>query len=243
MIESTQIQSPSFDNFTNGHNSLRQPVQYGRTERDENFIRTQNSDFDSFESVSPQNNNPAYGTPLAIISSGSGWFSIFSFAIFISSILFGIILYSLFRVIQIRLKERKDDLARPRSHAVELLMGPEAQILSEYVVHEDDKNKRRWEQVIQHSLSQNSNDWRLAIIEADIILEELITKKGYQGSTLGEKMKQVKQSDMNTIELAWEAHKVRNDIAHKGSEHELTEAEVRKVVALYKRVFTDEGFI
>jgi len=35
---------------------------------------------------------------------------------------------------------------------------------------------------------------------------------------MGDKLKAVEKSDFNSIELAWEAHKARNMIAHEGSD-------------------------
>jgi hypothetical protein len=44
---------------------------------------------------------------------------------------------------------------------------------------------KKWEKIIAHSESQNENDWRQAIIEADIMLEDLLVKLGYQGEGIG----------------------------------------------------------
>ena len=68
------------------------------------------------------------------------------------------------------------------------------------------------------------------------MLDELLTVQGYHGDTVGDKMKQVERSDFNTIDLAWDAHKVRNRIAHEGSEHDLNAREVRRVIALYPQL-------
>ena len=75
----------------------------------------------------------------------------------------------------------------------------------------------KWEEIVKLSESQNSSDWRLAIIEADILLDELLNKLQLPGDTTGEKLNAVEPSDFTTIESAWEAHKARNVIAHEGS--------------------------
>ena len=102
---------------------------------------------------------------------------------------------------------------------------------------------RRWEKVLQHINSQNSNDWKFAILEADIILDELLDVMGYRGETLSDKLKRVESSDFETLELAWEAHKVRNSIAHEGADFLITEREAKRVVGLYQKVFEEFHYI
>lgn len=102
---------------------------------------------------------------------------------------------------------------------------------------------RKWRKVIDHVSSENSSEWRLAIIEADILLGELLTKSGYKGEGIGEQLKSVEPSDFHTLNEAWEAHKVRNRIAHDGSEHPLSQREAKRVVGLYEQVFKEFYFI
>jgi len=102
---------------------------------------------------------------------------------------------------------------------------------------------RQWENIEAHANSENPSDWRLAIIEADILLDRLLDKLGYTGETTGEKMRQVERSDFRTIDDAWEAHKLRNDIAHRGAERELSQREVRSAIRLYERVFREHGVL
>lgn len=97
----------------------------------------------------------------------------------------------------------------------------------------------KWELVLKHINSENPADWRLAIIEADIMLEDLLEASGYHGETVGDRLKAVEPSDMLTLDQAWEAHKVRNRIAHSGSDFDLSEREAKRVVALFESVFKE----
>ena len=101
----------------------------------------------------------------------------------------------------------------------------------------------KWQSVLAHSESMNPSDWRLAIIEADIILEEMLERMGYQGQSIGEKLKQVEPSDFNTLDNAWQAHKVRNAIAHQGGSFLLSKAEAQTAINNYKKVFEEFYFI
>lgn len=97
----------------------------------------------------------------------------------------------------------------------------------------------RWAHVESLIDSDNPSDWRQAIIEADIMLDDMLTVQSYIGETVGEKLKTVERSDFNTIDDAWEAHKVRNQIAHEGSAFELTEQLARRTIARYENVFRE----
>jgi hypothetical protein len=105
------------------------------------------------------------------------------------------------------------------------------------------RNNDRWNTVMEHANSENPSDWRLAIIESDIILDELLTRTGYEGQSLGEKLKQVTKGDVKSIDLAWEAHKVRNQIAHEGGDFILTQRETKRVVNMYATIFAELKYL
>jgi len=105
------------------------------------------------------------------------------------------------------------------------------------------RTQLRWRRVLDHASSDDEHKWRLAILEADIMLNELLDLQGYKGETMVDKMKQVTRVRFNTIDDAWEAHKIRNRVAHEGAEKHLTEHEKNYVIALYQRVFKEFGFI
>jgi hypothetical protein len=101
----------------------------------------------------------------------------------------------------------------------------------------------RWNRIIEHAQSNDEHKWRLAILEADIMLNELLDLQGYKGETIAEKMKQVSRTQFNTIDDAWEAHKVRNRVAHEGVEYRISERDKNHTIAQYQRVFKEFGFI
>ncbi len=91
--------------------------------------------------------------------------------------------------------------------------------------------------VIQGYMSSQSEAlWRIGIMEADNVLLEVLAEKGYQGDGVGEKLK---SASFKTIDLAWDAHKIRNRIAHEGSDFELTEREAKRAFMLYESVLRD----
>lgn len=101
----------------------------------------------------------------------------------------------------------------------------------------------KWQQVLKHANSENQNDWALAIISADVILGDLLDGMNLLGDTIGEKLKVVEKGDFHTLDNAWEAHKIRNAIAHSDFDFQINQREVKRVIALYETVFKEFSII
>ena len=99
----------------------------------------------------------------------------------------------------------------------------------------------RLQDVLTHIESDRPNDWKLAIIEADIILDDVLKQRGYVGNSLGERLRTITPSQLSSIDDAWEAHKVRNRIAHDGADFVLTKRMAEQTIAQYRRVFSEFG--
>jgi len=107
--------------------------------------------------------------------------------------------------------------------------------------HGKAKQFGRFDDIQRHALSENPNDWKLAIIEADIILDQTLKNRGYAGTSLGERLRSITPSQLSSIDDAWEAHRVRNKIAHEGADFVVTRRIVDETIARYLRVFREFG--
>jgi hypothetical protein len=155
------------------------------------------------------------------------------FTIFLWGLSFILFIACMYFVIQInevmmRLKSREDP---PASEDIKFGKALET------------KANDKWTEVQQLMRSNSESMWRLAILEADIMLGEMLEVLGYEGQDLGERLKSVNRPEFETIDKAWEAHKVRNKVAHEGSEYELTSEEAHRVIGLYEDVFNEFKFI
>jgi len=103
------------------------------------------------------------------------------------------------------------------------------------------RGQTRLQEVFVHLDSDNPNDWKLAIIEADIMLDEILKERGYAGGSLGERLRSISPSQLNSLDDAWAAHKVRNQIAHGGADFVLTHRLAEETINRYRRVFTEFG--
>ena len=101
------------------------------------------------------------------------------------------------------------------------------------------EENKRWQHIQALSGSANVSDWRQAIIEADIMLDDMLTRQGYSGAGVGEKLKSASAASFSTLNDAWEAHKVRNQIAHEGYAFDLSDTLARRTLARYESVFRE----
>ena len=149
-----------------------------------------------------------------------------------------IIFYTSIRIIEIRIKEHKH-----LHHEI-----------VEYAHHQGEREKKakkreeisgnpRWIKTLDYLFSQHASDWKLAVIEADAMLEDLMAQLGFKGDTLGDKLKGATQEKFKNLTVAWEVHTIRNRIAHEGASFMLSQHEAKRVIALYEQIFREFGFI
>jgi hypothetical protein len=94
-------------------------------------------------------------------------------------------------------------------------------------------SRSRWEEIQDHIGSEREAEWKFAVIEADKLLNDLLAQAGFPGETMGERLTNIEKGQLLSLEGLWEAHKVRNKIAHD-SNYFLRYSEARRVVKLYE---------
>lgn len=78
------------------------------------------------------------------------------------------------------------------------------------------KMRKRWDKVKARLESESPSQYKVAIIEADAIAEEILGGIGYSGSNMIEKLEQVGPNHLDEhSETLREAHQVRNRIVHE----------------------------
>jgi len=191
-------------------------------------------------------------------SIGSQITSVYHTILFFVALFFiTIISYSVIRVFEIRSKEKKHlahEIAEYAHHQAEQAKKLEA---GEAVSKNQD-----WLKTLDYLFSQHQSDWRLAVIEADKMLEDLMKQLGFKGETLGDRLKDAAQparpdparqnhsgggrsggEKFRGLTSAWEVHTIRNKIAHEGASFQLSQHEAKRVIAIYEQIFREFGFI
>jgi len=175
---------------------------------------------------------------LAFFSSEEGKSLESKILFFFATFFIAIILYTAVRLLEIRKKEHEH-----LHHEI-----------VEYAKNKAEQEKRlreevggskndHWSLTLNYLFSQHGSDWKLAIIEADAMLENLMDQLGFVGENLGDKLKSANQENFPQLTTAWEVHTVRNRIAHEGLSFELSHHEAKRIIALYEKIFHAYGYI
>lgn len=102
----------------------------------------------------------------------------------------------------------------------------------------------QWQVILEHLGSESPAEWKMAILEADNMLDEVLEDMGYVGETLAEKLKSMSRKKIASYDDVWEAHKVRNEIAHGGAiDMELSKKKAWDTVAKFGNTFKELGYL
>lgn len=101
-----------------------------------------------------------------------------------------------------------------------------------------------WQIVLEHLSSDNPAEWKIAILEADNILGEVLEDQGYVGETVAEKLKGMSRTRIASYDQVWEAHLLRNKIAHGETLGEdLSQKIARDTIAKFENAFRELGYL
>jgi hypothetical protein len=74
--------------------------------------------------------------------------------------------------------------------------------------------KERWE-VIQKKFSLGTPEAvRIAVIEADALVDTALKSMGIEGEHLADRLSNLDSEEITTINRVWRAHRMRNDLVH-----------------------------
>lgn len=72
----------------------------------------------------------------------------------------------------------------------------------------------RWKKLIKRTESGNEKDFKLAIVEADEFLHQMLEERGYEGGSFEAMVKSVGTKIMPNVQEVLNAHEVRNSIVY-----------------------------
>ena len=104
-----------------------------------------------------------------------------------------------------------------------------------------EKYRSRWMTIEQSLVRDNEASYHLAVMNADKLLDTAMRERGVKGQTMGDRMKANKDGWSSRNNL-WEAHKLRNKIAHE-SDVRVSYDQARRALAGFKQALKDVGAI
>ena len=98
----------------------------------------------------------------------------------------------------------------------------------------------RWASVQSKLDSPREQDWKLAILEADAVVDEALKHTSVGGSTFSDRLSQVPPGSLSSLDGLWWAHKIRNRIAHE-VDYFLRYTEARQAISYYEASLRELG--
>ncbi len=103
------------------------------------------------------------------------------------------------------------------------------------------KYQRDWLKIENSLDSSNLNSYRLAILDADSLLDRALKEIGIDGASMGDRLKHADAKFAN-INQVWMAHKLRNHLAHN-ADAKVNIIVLRRAVAIFKKSLKELGAI
>lgn len=105
------------------------------------------------------------------------------------------------------------------------------------------ERKTRWQEIKKMLDSENASDWKMAIVSADSLVNDLLGNIGYEGEGLDERLKAIEPNDFDNLRNVWEAHQTRNKIASQWETYELKKEEAQNTLEKYEKALRELKYI
>lgn len=94
--------------------------------------------------------------------------------------------------------------------------------------------KRKWKKILGRLRSNLESEYKLAVMEADSMLNDALKQMGYTGESLGERLEKITKETLPNLDEVWEAHKIRNNLVHD-PDYKLTFNEAKRALAIFEK--------
>jgi hypothetical protein len=88
-----------------------------------------------------------------------------------------------------------------------------------HIILQSDMSKEHgqeaWRHIQEAFFKGSENDLKVSIMDADKLLNEALREAGIVGSHLGDRLKKASSGQIPNLNDVWQAHKLRNQIAHE----------------------------
>ena len=100
----------------------------------------------------------------------------------------------------------------------------------------------RWKNVLSRLETASEEEYKLAVIEADNMLDASLKRIGFAGETLADRLGKVTVTIVPNLPEVQEANRIRNNIVHDPN-YRLTLSEARRIIEIYQATFKNLDLI
>ena len=144
----------------------------------------------------------------------------------ILSVIFGTILFVVMRKLW-NLGTLKEELAELKGE-----LAPPKEAVTAY--------DNRWQEIRSHVNSINEAEWKMAIVEGDKFVDDVLKTAGFLGESMGERLMTINPDQIINLQYLWDAHKLRNLLVHDPNFH-LTHQQATYAINAFESVLRELG--
>ena len=101
------------------------------------------------------------------------------------------------------------------------------------MINKKSKLLKKWNKITANIKSDNESLWKVAIIEADNIIDDLIARMKYPGANMSERLDGINPGQIENIEELKRAHEMRNRIIHE-EDFKLDKKQAEEAISYYE---------
>ncbi len=97
------------------------------------------------------------------------------------------------------------------------------------------KMRKRWAKIKERLESENPSQYKVAILEADIAIDKILSDMRYPGENLTERLEKIQPAQLPGYEDLKNAHNIRNQIIHE-ADFAVDKKRAKEIIAVYERL-------
>jgi len=94
--------------------------------------------------------------------------------------------------------------------------------------------RKKWQRIKNRLESGNSSQYKIAILEADKMIDELLDRIGHKGENMPHRLSQIKLGQIDNAEDLIKAHEIRNNIV-QDKEFEVNKETAEEAIGIYEK--------
>lgn len=101
-----------------------------------------------------------------------------------------------------------------------------------------EKMEKDWQKILDRLEKGDDANLKLAVIEADNLLDSILVRMGLEGKDMGERLEKLNKQQLNSIDDVWDAHRLRNLIVHEPNAI-ATKHQVERAIKCYEEALKE----
>lgn len=95
--------------------------------------------------------------------------------------------------------------------------------------------RKKWTKIKKRLESGNVSQYKVAILEADVMIDKVLSDMSYPGKNLTERLEKINPAQLPNYEELKNAHQIRNRVIHEAG-FSVDRKEAEEIVAVYENL-------